>query len=551
MSEAQGLLKGVWELGPATPAFRLRPSGGKWTWYEGARAADGLPVGFCLLRRPWLGNPGVRAAYRHGMELVGTLDHPNILKVYDVVDEEDAFGLVTEPLSGEDLHRLVTHSAAIFREAQVVRILGELAAALEHARERGVLFENLKPTNVQLAPDGSARIGALPRPPFRFTSFLDAAAHLSNVAYCAPELLRCQPLDQRTVVYGLGITAYEMICSRVPLQLSENLASDLEAIASAELPAPAELVEGLNPRLNEIVARCLRKDPAQRYGTAAEVLKDLRRVQGRPAPLIGQRRLLEIVTSGFPAPLAALARSLERDDHLLAQRDKLINQAGGLIGYLGFLAAGAGTRLEEKYRRPSLGDWVRLVRRALGDRGVGWPLAELLGSIPSVDDLLATLDEAVRLRNLVGHGAAPEEGTALHDWVARMTAAIRRLYAGLLGLARYALVAVEDLDYRDDGRFQLTIRRLEGVQAESQAIQVTRPEPCARGRVYFAAADFSRMVGLHPWVVLAKCPLCFQRELFFYVSAEGGEIRYVTPDRGHSWSCSAPPDFEKVFGGTG
>jgi hypothetical protein len=481
------------------------------------------------------------------MKKLRTLDHPNVLKVLDILNKPDAFGLVTEPLPGEDVARLVGHGAAAFSEAEVVRILRELAAGVQHAQQRRVVFDNLKPSNVLLTEKGSVKIGALPRPPFEFVDFSDAAAYLGNLAYCAPELLRCEPPDERTAVYGLGITAYEMIISRVPQQLTGNLDADLEAVASQELPAPAELVEGLSPGLNAVIRRCLHKDRARRYASAAEVLNDLDGIQAKNAPLISDRRLLEVVTAVFPAPLAALARSLEREDSLLARKDKLLNQATGLIGYLGFLsAASLGTPLTKEFRRPALGHWVALARRALGGRGTGWPLSEWRDSVSDTARLLKALDEAVTLRNDLAHAAAPEEGAALHDWVGRMSACVRRLYRNLLRLARYALVAVEDLDY-DEGQFLLGIRRLEGARGDEPTIRVPRPEPCTKGRVYFTPGDFSRMLALDPWVVLARCPLCFQRELFFYVSMDGGVVRYVTPDRGHGWSCPAPRGFERVF----
>ena len=96
---------------------------------------------------------------------------------------------------------------------------------------------------------------------------------------------------------------------------------------------------------------------------------------------------------------------------------------------------------------------------------------------------------------------------------------------------------MEDLDYVG-GQFLLTVRRLEGAGSAGQPLPVTLPQPYTKGKVYFTSADFSRMVCLDPFIVLARCPLCTQRELFFYVSTHGRERRYVTPDRGHGWTCS-------------
>src|SRR5207248_11459413 len=128
-----------------------------------------------------------------------------------------------------------------------------VADGLRHAHGRGVVVANVKPTNVKLGPGGTVRVFALPKEQYTFTSFLDAAWYLGHAVYHSPEFLRCEPLDERTDVYGLGITAYEMMVSRMPGSTSGNWGRDLEAVVSGEWPAPADLVEDISPRLNDVI----------------------------------------------------------------------------------------------------------------------------------------------------------------------------------------------------------------------------------------------------------------------------------------------------------
>jgi hypothetical protein len=395
----------------------------------------------------------------------------------------------------------------------------------------------VKPTNVRLEPGGAVKCYALPKAPHQFRSFLDTGWYLGHAVYHSPEFLRCEPLDARTDVYGLGVTAYEMMVSRMPYRGSGNLGKDIEAIVAGEWPAPADLVEGIDPALNRIVVRCLRKDPAQRYGSAGEVLRDLQRVQAKSRVLIGAERLQEIVTALFPAPLATLSKSLAREDHLTAQKDKLLNQINGLVSYFGFLAAHSlSAPLTDRLLRPSLGHWADLIGRAL-DGKAGWPFSDFLGLIPNRVEFLDCLNRLVQRRNEVSHGALPDEGPVLHDWVHETSALVRQFYRSLLFLTRYALVGIDDMDYHD-GQFRTTIRRLEGVGPPEPPVQLSLAQPYSRGKVYFASADFSRMLCLDPFALLARCPLCGQTELFFYASTHGQERRYVTPDRGHTWSSA-------------
>src|SRR5262249_7108057 len=154
--------------------------------------------------------------------LLRSLDHPHIVKVHEVIDQPDLFALILEPLPGDNLHRHIQYGANLPTEAEVVQLMLEIAAGLEHAHERGVVFGNVKPTNVEIFPGGAAKVFALPKPPHEFTSFLDAADYLGYPVYCAPEVLRCDPLDARTDVYGLGLCAYEQIVSQLPHRSSGN-----------------------------------------------------------------------------------------------------------------------------------------------------------------------------------------------------------------------------------------------------------------------------------------------------------------------------------------
>ncbi|HJT77579.1 MAG TPA: serine/threonine-protein kinase [Gemmataceae bacterium] len=544
----QDLRSGNWVIGPRTRTYLQRPPGGKVITHAGRNLNSGEPVGVLLLRPPWHQSESVRRDYRHGAALLQRLDHAHVVKVHGLIDEDELFGVVTEPLPGDNLHRHIRYGGRIPTEAAVVRFMLQVASGLEHAHQRGVVFGNLKPSNVELFPDGTAKIFAVPKPPYQFTSFLEAADYLGYPVYNSPEMLRCEALDERTDVYGLGVCAYEMIVSRLPHQPGGNLGADLRALTTSEWPSPAEVVGPIHPLLNKIVTRCLQKNPAQRYPGVGELISDLRRVQASSTPLISPNRLLEIATSALPTPLAALAQALGRDDHLLAQKDKLLNLANGLVSYLGFLAA-TGRPVGREYARPSLGLWVSLLREACQESApVGWPLDEFRSRRVITAELLNTLNEVVRLRNRMAHAPVPDEGAVLHDWVARMTLCIHALYKGLLFLANYPLVVVEDLDFQED-QFRVALRGLNGVAGEGPASSVMSRQPYTKGRVYLASADGSRLVSLHPWAVYAKCPLCLQRELFFYASAEEARAHYVTADRGHSWACELPPELKKMLAG--
>jgi serine/threonine protein kinase len=538
MTDPPRIAKGTWQIGPLAGVYGRRSPSARLAYFDGCDLRTGSPVCIILMLPPWDRDPAMRREMLHGIGQLRQLDHPSIARVLDVLDEDDLCGYVTEAISGSSVYHLLFTESVIFTEAEVVRVLSAVADGLRHAHSRGVVFANLKPTNIRIESNGAVKCYALPKEPHQFQSFLATAWYLGHAVYHSPEFLRCEPLDERTDVYGLGVTAYEMMVSRMPHRASGNLGRDLAAIVEGEWPAPADLVEGIDPNLNKIIIRCLRKDRAARYGSAEQLLRALQGVKGKPRALISAERLQEIVTTAFPSPVAALARSLAREDHLTTQKDKLLNQINGLLGYLGFLAAHSlQAPLADRLLRPSLGHWTGLISEALNSNSAGWPFSDFRGLIANRSEFLDCLARLVQRRNEVSHAATPQEGAVLHDWVRETSGLIRQLYRNLLFLTRYALVSVEDMDYVG-GVFRYTVRRLEGAGTPLAPFQVSLPQPYGRGKVYFTSADFSRLVCLEPFVMLASCPLCGQTELFFYTSTHERERRYVTPDRGHTWSCS-------------
>jgi serine/threonine-protein kinase len=224
-------------------------------------------------------DPETVLRFERQARLLATLDHPGIVRVHEVVRVGADLFVVMEHVPGTDLRVLLTAGPPPPDEA--ARILGEIAAALDHAHERGVVHGDLQPVNVLLDGDGAVRVGD-----FGLVALLERQARsragragaVEGLAYLAPELARGDlAVDRRADVYSLGVIAYEMLVGRVPFPVERG---DPYATVRAQMedppPRPSELVPGFAPLLEAALLWALEKPPERRPATAGELVASLR-----------------------------------------------------------------------------------------------------------------------------------------------------------------------------------------------------------------------------------------------------------------------------------
>jgi tRNA A-37 threonylcarbamoyl transferase component Bud32 len=225
-------------------------------------------------------DPETVLRFERQARLLAMLDHPGIVRVHEVVRAGADLFVVMEHVPGTDLRALLATGPPSPEEA--ARILREIAAALDHAHERGVVHGDLQPATVLLDGDGAVRVSD-----FGLVALLErqalsragrTGAAVEGLAYLAPELARGDlVVDRRADVYSLGVIAYEMLVGRVPFPADRG---DPYATVRAQMeeppPRPSELVPGFAPLLEAALLWALEKPPERRPATAGELVASLR-----------------------------------------------------------------------------------------------------------------------------------------------------------------------------------------------------------------------------------------------------------------------------------
>jgi serine/threonine protein kinase len=231
-----------------------------------------------------LSDEAARARLLREARAAAGLNHPHICTIYEVGEAEGQAYIAMELVEGQPLSDSV--SAGPLPGAQVLRYALQIAGALAHAHERGVVHRDLKSANVVLTPDGRAKVldfglakrltgdeseAATRSQP----SLTRPGAIVGTLAYMAPEQLRGEPADARSDIWALGVVLYEMAAGNRPFRGPTGF-----VLSSAILnQAPAPLPAGVAGELQAVIERCLEKEPARRYQRAGEVRAALEAIQ--------------------------------------------------------------------------------------------------------------------------------------------------------------------------------------------------------------------------------------------------------------------------------
>lgn len=238
-----------------------------------------------------------RRRFRTEYQAVGKLSHPNIRAVYDVVSTGDTEYIVMEYVDGINLKQYLKKKGSLsWRET--LHFSTQIAKALSHAHSKGIIHMDIKPQNIILPKDGTAKVADFGIAQLEEAEQDGSAEEaVGSIHYISPEQARGEAVDARSDIYSLGVVMYEMLTGQLPFDgetVSEVAMKHFTVIPDA----PTAINPDIPPELEEITLKAMQPDPNDRYSTADEMLADLEDFRKGQTASVGravQRALAENV----------------------------------------------------------------------------------------------------------------------------------------------------------------------------------------------------------------------------------------------------------------
>src|SRR6186997_2247906 len=259
----------------------LLGEGGMGQVYDATDTRLDRAVAIKVLSDALAGDPGARQRFEREARSAAALNHPHICTILDVGPDY----LVMERLEGETLADLLTRGPLSVNQAIDYGV--QIADALEAAHARGIVHRDLKPSNVMITAAGAKvldfglakQVATIDRDAQTMTvAAVDAVTRAGQIvgtaAYMSPEQAEGKPLDARSDLFALGALLHEMLAGRRPFSGDTRLSTLASVLKTS--PDPLRRIRHVVPEhVERVVLRCLEKDPAARYASAAEVRREL------------------------------------------------------------------------------------------------------------------------------------------------------------------------------------------------------------------------------------------------------------------------------------
>ena len=253
----------------------------------------GRKVAIKVLSHEYTTNKDRLHRFEQEASAASNLNHPNILTIHEVGNDDGRHYIATEYIDGLTLRRKL--AAYELQITEVLDIALQIASALEEAHTAGIVHRDIKPDNIMIRRNGYVKVldfglakltETIDRTPSdaeastRVLVQTDAGVVMGTSHYMSPEQARGKPVDARSDIWSLGVVIYEMVAGRTPFE-GETSTDVIVAITQKEPPPLARFAPNVPAELDWIVMKALRKDRDERYQTIKELLTDLRRLKQR------------------------------------------------------------------------------------------------------------------------------------------------------------------------------------------------------------------------------------------------------------------------------
>lgn len=327
-------------------------------------------VAIKIIRQDQLGPSQVAdllARLRREAQAAGRLNHPGIVGIYDYGEDSTLGGggvafITMELIDGKELKDAFDNGQR-FSQAEIVRIMGEVLAALQHAHERGVTHRDVKPSNVILLRDGGVKVADFGVARLDSSELTQAGTLIGTPMYMSPEQILGLPVDGRSDVFSCGVMLYQFLTGEKPF--TGSITTVMQKVLHDEPVPVTQLNTALSPEWDAVLRKALAKKPEDRYQSASAMADGIRSAAQSPREIDDDATIARPMPTVVPVPAPAPVLAMTPAPAAASMRD---SRPGGVrwaalaagVAFTGLAAAALWWWLPSAAPRPAPDSVVRL-----------------------------------------------------------------------------------------------------------------------------------------------------------------------------------------------
>jgi serine/threonine protein kinase len=232
-------------------------------------------VAIKVLRPQFTKNEEIKARFKNEASTMAHLHHPNIVSLFDYLEDESGMYLIMEYVEGKPLDEYINTVTGPMPEAKAIPIMEQVLSAFDYAHDQGVVHRDIKPANIIVGNDGRVKIldfGIARLLGEQGQHMTKTGTQMGTVFYMSPEQVQGKKADNRSDIYSLGVTFYQMLTGINPYQGITTEYEVYNKIVKEDLPNPKEIYPGVPDYLTSILRKALQKEPTDRFQRCSEFL---------------------------------------------------------------------------------------------------------------------------------------------------------------------------------------------------------------------------------------------------------------------------------------
>jgi len=358
--------------------------GGMGVVYKAMDNRIGRMVAIKMMTGGFADNPDLLKRFYREAQATGMLEHPNIVIVYELGDQDGNPFMVMQYLEGEPLDKMIQQR----REISMVEKLGYIMQAcngLNYAHQRGLVHRDIKPANLMVLKDGNCKLVDFGIARLGDNSLTRTGQVVGTIHYMSPEQINAQVVDGRTDIWSTGVMLFELLTYTLPFE-GNDMASTLLKIIHEQPPSLSKFLTNYPTDLDEVIQRALSKDREERYQTAEDFAFDLGRIQ--------EQLKKQVVSEYVDRARGYMERQRLQDAKELLQQVLRVDTAHSVAKELMH-------EVQQRMQKQLRGEQVRQLRSHAEDAFAQKAYDDALAYVEQALSLDKTNTELINLRDLV------------------------------------------------------------------------------------------------------------------------------------------------------